>query len=183
MSDSSPTREAGRSNPPHEIEQNQPEGSSRKGMPWSSEEVDLLLKLRKDESRPWSEVTRLFWEQYPGRSSGAMQVFWSESQQESRLQVTLQTMIFIGNLNHLQTKRTSKKYVFLSINNSIDAISFGLSATEQRPPNGRSLRYMPQWCGPLPLKYKDDQIADLQLRLQISTINTGRCPLLIPISA
>lgn len=77
MSDSSPTREAGRSNPPHKIEQNQPEGSSRKGMPWSSEEVDLLLKLRKDESRPWSEVTRLFWEQYPGRSSGAIQVFWS----------------------------------------------------------------------------------------------------------
>ena len=70
-------REAGRSNLPHEIEQNRPEGSSRKGMPWSSEEVDLLLKLRKDESRPWSEVTRLFWEQYPGRSSGAIQVFWS----------------------------------------------------------------------------------------------------------
>lgn len=84
MSDSSPTayedkptRGAGRSNPPHEIEQNRPDGSSRKGMSWSSEEVDLLVKLRKDESRPWSEVTRLFWEQYPGRSSGAIQVFWS----------------------------------------------------------------------------------------------------------
>lgn len=77
MSNSLPTREAGRSNPPHEIEQNWPEGSLRKGMPWSLEEVDLLLKLGKDESQPWSEVTRLFWEQYPGRSSGAIQVFWS----------------------------------------------------------------------------------------------------------
>ncbi|GKZ75180.1 hypothetical protein AnigIFM60653_002364 [Aspergillus niger] len=31
-------------------------GTSRKGKPWSSEEVNLLLKLRRDEGRPWSEV-------------------------------------------------------------------------------------------------------------------------------
>ena len=58
MSDSSPTayedkptRGAGCSNPPHEIEQNRPEGSSTEAMPWSSKEVDLLLKLRKVESQ------------------------------------------------------------------------------------------------------------------------------------
>ncbi|KAA8642629.1 uncharacterized protein ATNIH1004_011574 [Aspergillus tanneri] len=27
---------------------------SRKGLPWSTEEVDLLLKLRRDEKRPWN---------------------------------------------------------------------------------------------------------------------------------
>lgn len=31
-------------------------GTSRKGKPWSSKEVNLLLKLRRDEGRPWSEV-------------------------------------------------------------------------------------------------------------------------------
>jgi hypothetical protein len=35
-------------------------GSSRKCMPWSTEEVDLLLKLRKDEGWPWTHVARLF---------------------------------------------------------------------------------------------------------------------------
>jgi hypothetical protein len=38
----------------------EPHGNSRKGMPYSFEERDLLLKLRRDEKRPWSEVTRLF---------------------------------------------------------------------------------------------------------------------------
>ncbi|KAK2763727.1 hypothetical protein FQN54_009343 [Arachnomyces sp. PD_36] len=50
---------------------------SRKGKLWSNEEEDLLLKLRKEEGRPWSEVTRLFSDQYPGRSSGSIQVYWS----------------------------------------------------------------------------------------------------------
>jgi chitinase len=45
-------------------------------MPWSAEEADLLVKLRKDEGRTWSEVTRVFSKQYPGRSRGAIQVFW-----------------------------------------------------------------------------------------------------------
>ncbi|KAI9036872.1 SANT/Myb-like DNA-binding domain-containing protein [Aspergillus affinis] len=53
------------------------QGSSRKRTEWSPEESDLLLKLRKDEKRPWAEVTRLFSEEYPGRSSGAIQVYWS----------------------------------------------------------------------------------------------------------
>ncbi|RAL07842.1 uncharacterized protein BO97DRAFT_438042 [Aspergillus homomorphus CBS 101889] len=34
-------------------------GASRKGKPWSSEEESLLLKLRRYEKRPWSEVARL----------------------------------------------------------------------------------------------------------------------------
>lgn len=53
----------------------EPHGSSRKGMPYSSEERDLLLKLRRDEKRPWAEVIRLFSDQFPGRSSGSIQVF------------------------------------------------------------------------------------------------------------
>jgi hypothetical protein len=51
--------------------------TSRKGMPWSSEEKDLLSRLRKDEKRPWSDVIRLFSGQFPGRSPGSIQVFWS----------------------------------------------------------------------------------------------------------
>lgn len=51
--------------------------TSRKGMPWSSEEKDLLLRLRRDEKRPWSDVVRLFSDQFPGRSPGSIQVFWS----------------------------------------------------------------------------------------------------------
>ncbi|KAL4997895.1 hypothetical protein BDV10DRAFT_194731 [Aspergillus recurvatus] len=53
------------------------QGSSRRGMPWSTEEEGLLLKLRKDEKRPWAEVTRLFSKEYPGRTRGAIQVYWS----------------------------------------------------------------------------------------------------------
>lgn len=51
--------------------------SLKKCNKWSREEMDLLQKLKQDESRPWSEVARLFLEQYPGRSPGAIQVFWS----------------------------------------------------------------------------------------------------------
>lgn len=70
------------SNPAHEIEQTrkgstETQASSRKRTPCPMEEADLLLKLRKDECRPWSEVARLFSEQYPGRSLGAIQVYWS----------------------------------------------------------------------------------------------------------
>ncbi|GKZ98169.1 hypothetical protein AnigIFM59636_002193, partial [Aspergillus niger] len=54
-------------------------GTSRKGKPWSSEEVNLLLKLRRDEGRPWSEVAKLFSDRYPGRSPGSIQVFWSST--------------------------------------------------------------------------------------------------------
>lgn len=75
-------RATSHSSAPHMIEPNRCDcrkagGSSRKGMAWSREEVDLLLKLRKEEGRPWSQIARLFSEQYPGRSQGAIQVFWS----------------------------------------------------------------------------------------------------------
>jgi hypothetical protein len=53
------------------------QGTSRRGMPWSTEEVDLLLWLKRHERRPWSEVTRLFSDRYPGRSQGSIQVYWS----------------------------------------------------------------------------------------------------------
>jgi chitinase len=88
MSDTSQTaceelkaRESRRSSPRPAIDQcrsvcRSVRKSSRKGMPWSTEEVDLLVKLRKDEGRSWSDVTRVFSKQYPGRSQGAIQVYW-----------------------------------------------------------------------------------------------------------
>lgn len=54
-----------------------PRVASRKGMPWSREEEDLLKTLRKDRNLPWSEVARCFTNQFPGRSQGSMQVYWS----------------------------------------------------------------------------------------------------------
>jgi hypothetical protein len=88
MSDTSQTaceelkaRESRRSSPRPAIDQSRSvcksvRKSSRKGMPWSTEEVDLLVKLRKDEGRSWSDVTRVLSKQYPGRSQGAIQVYW-----------------------------------------------------------------------------------------------------------
>ncbi|KAL4759744.1 uncharacterized protein BDW70DRAFT_78109 [Aspergillus foveolatus] len=71
-----------RSSPQYEMEQNpgacwKDQRSSRNRMPWSREEADLLLRLRKEEKRPWAEVTRLFSVEFPGRSPGAIQVYWS----------------------------------------------------------------------------------------------------------
>ena len=57
-------------------DRNEARGPSRKSRKWSPEETDHLRKLRKDRSRPRSEVTKLFSEKYPGRSPGAIQVFW-----------------------------------------------------------------------------------------------------------
>ncbi|BCR85333.1 SANT/Myb-like DNA-binding domain-containing protein [Aspergillus chevalieri] len=71
------------SSTPHETEQNQRDcrkaarGGSRKKTPWSTEEAEFLLNLKKDKSRSWSEVARLFLEHYPGRTPGVIQVHWS----------------------------------------------------------------------------------------------------------
>jgi hypothetical protein len=46
-------------------------------MLWSSEEKDLLIRLRKDEKQPWLDMIRLFSDQFPGQSPGSIQVFWS----------------------------------------------------------------------------------------------------------
>lgn len=51
--------------------------NSRKGIPWLPEEESLLLELRNTRRLPWSDVTRLFSDQYPGRSQGSIQVYWS----------------------------------------------------------------------------------------------------------
>ncbi|KAK9622321.1 hypothetical protein V6000_007584 [Aspergillus fumigatus] len=56
---------------------NIPRLSSRKGMPWLPEEEDLLVKLRREQGLPWSDVVRLFSEQYSGRTWGSIQVYWS----------------------------------------------------------------------------------------------------------
>lgn len=51
--------------------------TSQKGMPWSSKEKDLLLRLRRDKKRSWSDVIKIFSDQFLGRSPGSIQVFWS----------------------------------------------------------------------------------------------------------
>lgn len=49
---------------------------SRKRMPWSPEEKNLLVQLRREQQLTWSRVTRLFSEQFGGRSLGSIQVYW-----------------------------------------------------------------------------------------------------------
>ncbi|GIJ84993.1 hypothetical protein Asppvi_003848 [Aspergillus pseudoviridinutans] len=49
----------------------------RKRKPWLPEEEELLVELRRNRGLPWSTVTRLFSDQYPGRSQGSIQVYWS----------------------------------------------------------------------------------------------------------
>lgn len=51
--------------------------SSRKGMPWSPKEKNLLVELRRERKLPWSEMIRLFSEQFLGRSQSSIQVYWS----------------------------------------------------------------------------------------------------------
>ena len=53
----------------------QPKTSRR--VRWSPEEKRLLLELKQDRSRPWSEVTRTFLARHPGRKPSAIQVYWS----------------------------------------------------------------------------------------------------------
>lgn len=50
---------------------------TRKGLPWSAEEIYLLVKLREEQNLAWSEVTKLFAQKFPGRSKGSIQVYWS----------------------------------------------------------------------------------------------------------
>ncbi|OJD21351.1 hypothetical protein ACJ73_07307 [Blastomyces percursus] len=72
---------ASQSNFVHKIEQTRRnrkcQREPREGKPWSDEEKDLLLKLRKHERRSWSEVSRLFSDRYPCRSRGSIRVYWS----------------------------------------------------------------------------------------------------------
>ncbi|KAJ5102331.1 hypothetical protein NUU61_004553 [Penicillium alfredii] len=50
---------------------------SRKGLPWSIEEDQLLVKLRQEENLSWSEVIKRFSQEFPGRKQGSIQVHWS----------------------------------------------------------------------------------------------------------
>lgn len=45
----------------------------RKCTKWPMEDVDLLQKLNPDDSQSWSDMTRLFSEQFLGRSQGSIQ--------------------------------------------------------------------------------------------------------------
>ncbi|KAJ5365182.1 hypothetical protein N7517_008068 [Penicillium concentricum] len=56
---------------------NEAQRKRRRRLRWFPEEVDFLVELRRDEQRPWSEVTSLFLDRYPGRSPAAIQVYWS----------------------------------------------------------------------------------------------------------
>ncbi|KMP02190.1 hypothetical protein CIRG_10013 [Coccidioides immitis RMSCC 2394] len=47
--------------------------NSRKGKPWLPEEEELLMELRRNWGLPCSTVTRLFLDQYQGRSQGSIQ--------------------------------------------------------------------------------------------------------------
>jgi hypothetical protein len=55
----------------------EPPLNPRKGRQWTSKEIDLLVTLRKERNLSWSKVTKLFTETFPGRSRGAIQVYWS----------------------------------------------------------------------------------------------------------
>jgi hypothetical protein len=41
--------------------------STRKGLPWSGEEVRLLVKLRDEQKMAWPEATEQFVLEFPGR--------------------------------------------------------------------------------------------------------------------
>lgn len=51
---------------------NEAQVGSRRGMLWTPEEEDLLVKLRNNQRLSWSEVTRSFAEQFPGRTQGSI---------------------------------------------------------------------------------------------------------------
>lgn len=56
---------------------NKAQRKPKRRLPWSSEEVNFLLDLRRDGQKPWSEVVSLFSDRFPGRSPGSIQVYWS----------------------------------------------------------------------------------------------------------
>ncbi|KAI3092205.1 hypothetical protein CBS147333_10244 [Penicillium roqueforti] len=58
--------------------------SSRKGLPWSVEEDRLLIKLRDKHNLAWSEVVKQFSREFPGRSEGSIQVYWSTTLKKKR---------------------------------------------------------------------------------------------------
>ena len=60
------------------------ERHSRKGEPWSTDEEELLIRLRKEQNLQWSEVTRQFAQQFPGRSQGSIQVYWCTKVERKR---------------------------------------------------------------------------------------------------
>ncbi|KAJ6039010.1 hypothetical protein N7499_012062 [Penicillium canescens] len=62
---------------------------SRKGQPWSGEEDHLLTKLREKQELSWSEVIKQFSRQFPGRSKGSIQVYWSTTHKKKQSSVPL----------------------------------------------------------------------------------------------
>ncbi|CAG8023522.1 unnamed protein product [Penicillium nalgiovense] len=58
--------------------------SSRKGLKWSAEEDHLLKKLRDEQNLAWSEVVKQFSREFPGRSEGSIQVYYSTTLKKRR---------------------------------------------------------------------------------------------------
>ncbi|KAI1829071.1 hypothetical protein DTO027I6_10004 [Penicillium roqueforti] len=58
--------------------------SSRKGLKWSVEEDHLLRKLRDEQNLAWSEVVKQFSREFPGRSEGSIQVYYSTTLKKRR---------------------------------------------------------------------------------------------------
>jgi hypothetical protein len=46
-------------------------------MLWLPKEENLLVKLRREQGLPYSDIARLFSEQYSRGSQGSIQVYWS----------------------------------------------------------------------------------------------------------
>jgi hypothetical protein len=57
---------------------------TRKGLPFSVEESRLLVELREEQKLTWPEVTRRFAQNFPGRTKGSLQVYWSTTLKKQR---------------------------------------------------------------------------------------------------
>lgn len=51
--------------------------ASRRRLSWTTEEARLIAHLRVELGLPWSQVYNRFSNEFPGRSQGSIQVFWS----------------------------------------------------------------------------------------------------------
>ncbi|KAJ5185672.1 hypothetical protein N7491_006458 [Penicillium cf. griseofulvum] len=59
--------------------------SSRRGLKWSTDEDQLLVKFRKEEKLTWPEVIKRFGRVFSGRRQGAIQVYWSTNLSKRQL--------------------------------------------------------------------------------------------------
>jgi hypothetical protein len=97
------------------VEAQQP--PSRKGLAWSVEEYCLLVNLREEQNLAWSEVTRLFARNFPGRSKGSTGILEHDAQE---------TMAFFGGCrveNAIFINYSISSPSSLALNNDLHAAS------------------------------------------------------------